>query len=154
MPLASLRDVPFGTVVDASKGHVEVTTATAKGGTQSGEFLLGEFTLEQGHNGVVVAKLTGGNNRACPAVHHRGHRASVSSSHGKHVVRKLWSNAHGSFSTRGSYAVGAVQGTEWLTEDFCEGTLIRVTRDKVKVTDLVHHRTKIVLAGHQYVVRL
>ena len=69
-------------------------------------------------------------------------------------MRKLWSNAHGSFSTRGSYAVGAVQGTEWLTEDFCEGTLIRVTRDKVKVTDLVHHRTKSSSPGIENVVRL
>jgi hypothetical protein len=68
-------------------------------------------------------------------------------------VRKLWSNAHGSFSTKGNYAAGAVQGTEWLTEDLCEGTLIRVTRDKVRVTDLVRHRTIVVRAGHRYLAK-
>ncbi|HMD56639.1 MAG TPA: IPT/TIG domain-containing protein [Solirubrobacteraceae bacterium] len=154
VPLSSLRDVPFGTIVNAIDGSVVVTTAQPHGGTQTGEFLLGEFILDQGHNGVVVAKLTGGNYGVCPKPRKRRHHAHASSSRGKHVVRKLWSNAHGSFATRGSYAVGAVQGTEWLTEDLCEGTLIRVRRDKVKVTDLVHHRIHIVLAGHQYLVRI
>ena len=69
------------------------------------------------------------------------------------MVRKLWANAHGSFSTQGSYAAGAVQGTEWLTEDLCEGTLIRVTRDKVRVTNLITHRHRIVFVGHQELVR-
>jgi hypothetical protein len=66
------------------------------------------------------------------------------------VVRKLWANAHGSFSTKGNYAAGAVQGTEWVTEDLCEGTVIRVTRDKVAVTNLVNHRHLSVKAGHSY----
>jgi hypothetical protein len=46
-----------------------------------------------------------------------------------------------------------VQGTEWLTEDLCDGTLIKVTRDKVQVTDLVRHRHLLVRAGHQYLAR-
>ncbi len=81
--------------------------------------------------------------------------AHASSGHasGKHVVRKLWANAHGSFSTQGNYAAGAVQGTEWLTEDLCEGTLIRVTRDKVKVTNLVNHRHVEVSPGHSVLVK-
>ncbi len=69
------------------------------------------------------------------------------------MVRKLWADAHGKFSTKGNYAAGAVQGTEWLTEDLCEGTLIRVTRDKVLVTDLVRHRHKAVKVGHKYLAK-
>jgi hypothetical protein len=69
------------------------------------------------------------------------------------VVRKLWANAHGSFSTKGNYAAGAVQGTEWLTEDLCEGTLIRVTRDKVLVTNLVTHHHHEVTTGHKYLAK-
>jgi hypothetical protein len=155
--LASLASIPFGTVINASNGRVLVTTAAPHGGTQTGEFFEGEFILSQGTNGLVVATLTGGDFSGCPTSAERAHSASAhaSAAHvsGKHIVRKLWTNAHGSFSTRGNYAAGAVAGTEWLTEDLCEGTLIRVTRDKVKVTNLVHHRSRIVLAGHSTLVK-
>jgi hypothetical protein len=43
--------------------------------------------------------------------------------------------------------VDATHGTVSITtEDLCEGTLIRVARDRVKVTDLVRHRTVVVRA--------
>jgi DNA-binding beta-propeller fold protein YncE len=155
--LTTLTSIPFGTVINATNGRVVVTTAAPHGGTQTGEFFEGEFILSQGANGVVVAALTGGNFSVCPTAKERAHKASAQASakrgSGKHVVRKLWANAHGSFSTRGNYAAGAVAGTEWLTEDLCEGTLIRVTRDKVRVTNLVRHRSKLVLAGHSLLAK-
>jgi hypothetical protein len=153
--LSAQQQIPFGTVVEATHGRVKVTTAGPHGGTQTGEFFEGEFVLTQGHNGLVVATLTGGDFSACPTAQQRSHLARASSSHasGKHAVRKLWANAHGSFSTKGNYAAGAVQGTEWLTEDLCEGTLIQVTRDKVKVTNLVNHRRTTVKAGHRYLAK-
>ncbi|HTA33887.1 MAG TPA: hypothetical protein VK721_10725 [Solirubrobacteraceae bacterium] len=44
-------------------------------------------------------------------------------------------------------------GTRWLTEDLCNGTLIRVATDSVEVTNLVtHHRLK-VRAGHSYLAK-
>ncbi len=160
LPLSSLRQIPFGTVIDATNGRVVVTTALPHGGTQTGEFFSGEFVLTQGRDGTVVATLTGGDFAVCPTARERAHRARVSSyrafsssTSGKHVVRKLWANAHGKFSTKGNYAAGAVQGTEWLTEDLCEGTSIRVTRDKVLVTDLVRHRHKTVKVGHSYLAK-
>jgi hypothetical protein len=146
--LTSLRSVPFGTVIDATHGRVIVTTAGPHGSTQTGEFFAGEFVLTQNRSGEVQAALTGGNFSVCPTARERGHRASVARS-GRRPVRKLWANAHGSFSTKGNYAAGAVEGTEWLTEDFCDGTLIRVTRDKVLVTNLVNHRHTLVRAGHR-----
>jgi IPT/TIG domain len=156
--LTTLTSIPFGTVIDARKGRVVVTTAAPHGGTQTGEFFQGQFVLSQGANGVVMATLSGGDFSVCPTARERAHKASARASakkaSPKHVVRKLWANAHGSFSTRGNYAAGAVAGTEWLTEDLCEGTLIRVTRDKVKVTDLVRHRSKIVKVGHSYLARV
>ncbi len=157
VPLASLRQIPFGTVIEATHGHVGVTTAQPNGTTQTGEFFEGEFVLKQGRNGLVIAELTGGNFSVCPTARERAHKASASAaaSHasGKHVVRKLWANAHGSFSTKGNYAAGAVQGTEWLTEDLCEGTIIRVTRDKVAVTNLVNHHHVEVTTGHKYLAK-
>jgi hypothetical protein len=152
--LTALRSVPFGTVIDATHGRVVVTTATPHGGTQTGEFFGGKFVLTQKRSGEVLAVLTGGNFAACPTASERSHRASVdghrasAASAGRHPVRKLWANAHGKFSTKGNYAAGAVEGTEWLTEDFCNGTLIRVTRDKVSVANLVNHRHFLVKAGH------
>lgn len=157
VPLTSLKQIPFGTIIDATHGRVSVTTATARGGTQTGEFFDGEFALTQGRGGLVVATLVGGSFSVCPrhggAAKARHARTSAARASGKHVVRKLWANAHGSFSTKGNYAAGAVQGTEWLTEDLCEGTLIRVTRDKVKVTNLVTHRHTTVRLGHHYLAK-
>jgi hypothetical protein len=152
--LSSLRQIPFGTVVNATHGRVVVTTAAPHGGTQTGEFFEGEFVLTQGGNGLVVATLTGGSFAGCPTALERAHRARASAAaSGKHAVRKLWSDAHGSFSTKGNYAAGAVAGTEWLTEDLCDGTLIRVTRDKVAVTNLVTHRHVLVQVGHSYLAK-
>jgi DNA-binding beta-propeller fold protein YncE len=151
--LTTLRQIPFGTIINATNGRVSVTTALPHGGTQTGEFFSGEFILSQSRDGTVTATLTGGSFAGCPTAKERAHRARVAASSGKHVVRKLWANAHGKFSTKGNYAAGAVQGTEWLTEDLCEGTLIRVTRDKVRVTDLVRHRHKTVKVGHSYLAK-
>jgi hypothetical protein len=153
--LTTVYQIPFGTVVNATHGRVSVTTAGPHGGTQTGEFFEGEFILTQGRNGLVVATLTGGNFSVCPTARERSHVARASSSHasGKHVVRKLWANAHGKFSTKGNYAAGAAEGTEWLTEDLCEGTLIRVTRDRVVLTNLVNHRHATVKAAHRYLAK-
>jgi DNA-binding beta-propeller fold protein YncE len=164
VPLASLTQIPFGTVIEATNGTVSVTTANPNGTTQTGQFFGGQFILTQGKNGQVLAKLSGGNFSVCPTARERAHSASVSlrdlhepdaqtAASGKHVVRKLWANAHGKFSTEGNYAAGAVQGTEWLTEDLCEGTLIRVTRDKVAVTNLVNHKHVEVKTGHHYLAK-
>jgi len=153
--LSSLRQIPFGSVIDVTHGRVSVTTAAPHGGTQTGEFFEGEFVLTQGRNGLVVAALTGGDFSVCPTARERAHKARASAAHvsGKHVVRKLWANAHGSFSTKGNYAAGAVAGTEWLTEDLCDGTVIRVTRDKVAVTNLVNHHHAMVKVGHRYLAK-
>jgi DNA-binding beta-propeller fold protein YncE len=157
--LSTLQQIPFGSVIEATHGHVSVTTAVPRGGTQTGEFFAGEFVLRQGPNGMVVAELTGGNFSVCPTARERGHIARTSAAYAhaatskSHVVRKLWADAHGKFSTKGNYAAGAVQGTEWLTEDLCDGTLIRVTRDKVAVTNLVNHRHVEVRTGHHYLAK-
>ncbi len=152
--LSSLRQVPYGTIVDATHGRVDLTSATTTTTTtQTGEFFAGEFAISQNRSGLVQGKLVGGSLSGCPKVrksHSHGHVHARALASAKRTVRKLWANAHGKFSTKGNYASGAVQGTEWLTEDRCDGTLIKVTRDKVKVTDFVRHRSVIVKVGHSY----
>jgi hypothetical protein len=168
VPLSSLRQIPFGSVIEATSGVVSVTTALPGGKIQTGEFFKGEFILTQERSGRVIATLTGGNFAVCPTKRERAHVARVgagladagfvqarakTAASGSHVVRKLWANAHGKFSTKGNYAAGAVQGTEWLTEDLCDGTLIKVTRDRVAVTNLVNHRHVEVSTGHHYLAK-
>jgi len=150
--LSGLRQIPFGTVIDATAGRVLLTIARAHNGTETGEFFDGEFVLTQQLNGIVTAALAGGDLSACRSSHRHAAGAHAAARRSGHTVRRLWANAHGTFTTKGSYAAGAVQGTEWLTEDRCDGTLIRVTRDKVKVTDLRHHRSVIVRAGHSILI--
>jgi hypothetical protein len=155
VPLTGAEHLSTGSILDATDGTVTITTAAPHGGTQTGQFFGGEFVLSQGRGGMFVAVLTGGDFAVCPTARERGHLARASATHasGRHVVRKLWANAHGSFSTKGNYAAGAVAGTEWLTEDLCDGTLIRVTRDKVAVTNLVTHRHFLVKVGHSYLAK-
>ncbi len=150
--LTSLRQIPFGTIIDATHGDVRVTTTGPHGVLQTIVYSEGEFKLTQGRDGLVVATLTGGDFEVCPTARERSHlaRAITARASSKHAVRKLWSEGHGHYSTKGSYAAGAVLGTHWLTEDFCDGTLVRVVTDRVLVTNLVNHRHLTVKAGHSY----
>ena len=149
VPLTEVRQVPFGTIIDATRGKVAVTTARAHGGTQTVTFYSGRFRITQARNGLVIAALAGGNFGVCPTASQRRHlaRAAARRASGRHVVRKLWAEGHGSYSTKGNYATGAVLGTRWLTEDLCEGTLIRVATDKVAVRNLVTHRRRRVIGS-------
>jgi hypothetical protein len=149
--LSEALQVPFGTIVDAREGKVTLATEGPNGQVQSMTFYEGEFKITQKHSGRVFATLKGGSFASCPTSRERGHIASAqAASAGKHPVRKLWASGHGSYSTKGNYAAGAVLGTVWLTEDFCNGTYIHVATDSVEVTNLVTHRRFQVKAGHSY----
>ena len=115
----------------------------------------GIFKISQGRSGQVVATLVGGNFSICGATvkHGKGARAGISRRPRKRTVRKLWGDGHGSYSTKGNYAAGAVLGTRWLTEDRCDGTLVRVVTDRVKVTNLVNHSRVTVKAGQSYLAK-
>lgn len=151
--LSAARQIPFGSIIDARRGRVSVTTITPQGTLQTMTFYQGEFKLTQRRDGMVVSTLFGGGFATCRSTPARGLRATASASHGKHVVRKLWAEGHGKYSTKGSYATGAVLGTRWLTEDLCEGTLIRVLTDRVAVTNLVNGKHVTVVAGHSYLAK-
>ncbi|HEY4427102.1 MAG TPA: IPT/TIG domain-containing protein [Solirubrobacteraceae bacterium] len=153
--LTNARQLPFGTIIDATHGRVAITTAAANGHLQTIVLYEGEFKITQSHNGVVLATLMGGNFSVCPTAAERAHtaRATISRASRKHTVRKLWAEGHGSYSTKGNYAAGAVLGTRWLTVDTCGGTLIRVSTDRVSVTDLVNHHHVTVKAGHTYLAK-
>jgi len=150
--LSGLRQVPFGTIIDATHGSVTIITIGPGGKPQTIKFYSGEFVLTQNHKGQVIATLYGGNFKLCPTGTERAHLASTSSTHSSkgHVVRKLWASGHGHYTTKGNYASGAVLGTIWFTEDLCDGTLIYVATDRVLVSNLVTHRHYTIRAGHRY----
>lgn len=153
-PLGALTSVPMGTTIDTTNGTVALTTASDSAGhTQSGQFYSGIFRLTQTRAasrvrsgrrvGLTVLTLAGAVPSGCgAATATRAHRATSPS------ARRLWGNAHGNFRTRGRYASATVRGTQWLTEDTCQGTLVKVARGVVAVEELRTHRTTLVRAGH------
>jgi len=155
-------DVPNGTLVilRAHSGVVDLTTALdTHGHTQSVLVWGGSFRLHyvRGAHGRVILSLAGGGANACSAGHGartataRASRAAARSTRSAHVVRSLWgSDNHGRYTTNGNDSVATVQGTVWLTEDRCDGTLTAVRRGAVLVTNKLSHRTVRVTTGHSY----
>jgi hypothetical protein len=69
------------------------------------------------------------------------------------VIRELWGSGHGDFTTKGRYGAASVRGTIWLTQDRCDGTYFRVTKDSVTVVAYAHpRRHRLLLQGHHYLV--
>jgi 6-phosphogluconolactonase (cycloisomerase 2 family) len=149
--LTATEQIPVGSTVDTTHGRVRLASAVnAHGATQTTDFYAGGFRVTQAHGrALTTLRLTGGHSSACPhaASADLGPQATIAR---RHPRRRLWGNGKGSYSTRGASASATVQGTIWLTEDDCEGTLVRVRRGVVLVRDLVRHRTIKVSAPHSY----
>ena len=146
--LTAPRSLPLNSTVDATRGKVRLTSAVdPAGATQSGLFEDGEFQIGQGDDGLTDLTLSGPLPTGC------GARAAAAAKPPKKKVRRLWGDAKGSFRSSGKHASATVQGTRWLVEDTCEGTLVRVARGVVEVEDLVTHRKVRVRAGGRYVAR-
>jgi hypothetical protein len=157
VPLSAAASFPLGTTVDTTRGTVQLTSATGTGAhIQSGQFYSGIFRVTQRKAGsavrggrsvaLTVLSLVGEKPSGCPA---KGAKALAAG----HRVRRLWGNAHGNFRTQGRYASATVRGTKWLTEDTCAGTLVKVARGIVSVTDFRTHRTVLVRAGKSFLAR-
>jgi hypothetical protein len=148
------RNIPVGSLIDTSHGRVDLRSASTPGSAaaragkvQDANFFDGAFTVRQSHaNPVARIKLAGGQISKCTAT-------TAGAPHRKlphDVLRLLRASGPGKFSTEGRYAAATVRGTIWLTEDFCDGTLVQVTRGVVTVRNLVTHATVTVTAGRSY----
>ena len=170
--------VPVGAILDARDGIVKLTAAhsplahggavaTAAARLQTGAFSGGLFVVRQNGTAAhapVAIVLEGGSAAACTATAHatllrasakrpapRAKRKVSKAGRPHAVVRMLWSkDSGGNFSTHGRDSVGTVQGTLWLTQDRCDGTLTRVVRGRVLVRALFIHHSVLVTAGHAY----
>ena len=139
--------VPIGTEVDASQGTVRMTSATADGGTQDGEFSQGGFQVSQadGSTEVTLARR-GGDFSECRTKAAERDRSTV----GGPEIRRLFVKADGRFRTKGRFAAAAVRGTEFTAVDACFGTLTDVREGQVAVTDLTAGKRIDLSAGESY----
>ncbi len=144
--LATLREIPVGSLVDTTRGRVLLSSVRSRrGGVQQGRFFDGLFKVRQRRSDRYLTELLlTGSYGPCNTGQARASRASR---------RRLWGNANGRFRTRGRYSSGAVRGTRWLVEDSCRGTLTAVRRGEVAVRDFGLDTTTLVEAGDRYLAR-
>jgi hypothetical protein len=155
-PLSANLDLPVGSLIDASRGIVEVTTAlNSSGGSQSasawdGSFVIGQSVSQRGMTTFTLPAPSG-----CPARAHASRLLAVSArASKKKPPPSLWAkDNHGEYSTRGQNSVATVRGTIWETVNGCNGTLTFVKKGLVNVRDLRRHRTILIRAGHRYLAR-
>jgi hypothetical protein len=143
--LTGTKNVPLGTIVDARKGRVRLTSAAdGSGATQSAKFNGGIFRVGQSKlaAGKLLTKLTLTEKLVCS-----------SDTKPRPRTRHLSGDGKGNFRTVGKYATATITGTVWDMKDTCTTTTTVVARGTVTVDDVVKHRTTTVEAGHRYVAR-
>ncbi|HEX6712386.1 MAG TPA: hypothetical protein VF066_03335 [Thermoleophilaceae bacterium] len=141
-----------GWTFDVTKGRVSLTTAAnSRGALQTTQAYEGFFTaLQSSGSPVTDLVLRSGNFDAiCGSGGVDIARASANTK----SVRHLWASGSGKFRTKGRFAAAAVRGTEWQTDDRCDGTLITVAKGAVSVFDQVLKKTVVVRAGQTYLAK-
>ena len=149
--LTDAASIPVGSILDARKGTVALSSALPGDNTQTGTFHGGLFEVRQptGARGMTELVLRGPQ-PICTG----GGAARAAAASARRPPRALWGrDDHGRFRTRGSNSVATVRGTAWYVEDRCDGTLTRVSKGSVSVRDLRRQRTVIVHAGKSYLAR-
>jgi hypothetical protein len=147
---AGTANVPLGSVVDARRGRVEVTSAAdLRGRTQRAEFFSGIFETRQRRSSRPTTEVAVRSSSFSANCRGRGARSSQR----RRVLGRLFAKGKGRFRTRGRFSAATIRGTVWLTEERCDGTLTRVSSGRVSVRDLRRQRTVVVRAGRSYLAR-
>jgi hypothetical protein len=146
--LARLRNIPVGSELDVTRGRVRLTSAAGNRRTQTSVFYQGRAVVRQPRVRTPFTNLQLSGPLSCPRRSAAGADATPPPR-----TRRLWGNGKGRFRTLGRYAGATVRGTIWLTEDRCDGTLIRVQQGRVDVRDNVRNRTIRLRAGQSYLAR-
>jgi hypothetical protein len=153
-PLRTEALLPVGSLVDATRGRVRITSRRRAGGAvQTADFYQGEFLLGQikADHGLTLLDLRGGTFTGCPSS--PGAKGGATVARRRHHRRRLWGSGHGSFRTRGRFGSATVRGTIWYTQDGCRSTSFKTRRGVVTVRDYVKHKTVKVPAGQAYHAR-
>jgi len=147
--LQDVTEVPMGTKVDVSNGHVLlITQKKPSGPLQSIELWAGAFVLQQKrkHN-ITVLTLASSFASAAQS------RAADAETARRRKHRRLWGSGKCRCRHRGRNSSGTSRGTWWLTAERRKGTLTKVKRGKVEVRDFKRHKKVLVKAGHKYLAR-
>ncbi|HEV3071725.1 MAG TPA: choice-of-anchor Q domain-containing protein [Solirubrobacteraceae bacterium] len=160
IPLTEARQIPFGSILDTSKGVAKITTATTastKGKVQFGDFGAGLFKLLQTRKQRGLTELniidTHSPRQLC-ATTGKGKKAAIAAKHlSSKVLGRLTANSHGHFTGRGQYSAATVRGTIWGVTNRCDGTLTRVVRGVLSVRDFRQRKTITLFTGQTYLAR-
>ena len=133
--------LPVGTVVDATRGRVQIVATDGLDHLQKGTFYKGAFIVKQRRVRFAPAELV---------LTDAPRRARTSRKRQALSTRELWGISRGHFRTRGRFAAATVRGTQWITRDLPSGTLVRVRRGSVSVRDFVKHKTVVIRAVKTY----
>jgi hypothetical protein len=157
-PLKGVASVPVGSIVDARKGTLRVTTAAdfrrgrKRRRLARGRFASAIFAIKQARSRraakarrpatQIVLRTPPGRARACAA------RRSP-----KGAIRTLSASAKGVFRTVAAASTTTVRKGTWRVEDRCRGTLTRVSAGRASVFDRGRRRTVSVRPGRSYLAR-
>lgn len=146
--ITGAANLVMGWTLDVTKGRARLTTQDGRR-QQSVDAYEGFFTILQAGSSPVtdLALRSGDFDAVCGYGGVDVARATSKS------VRHLWASGKGKFRTRGRFAVAAIRGTEWETDDRCDGTLISVRAGAVSVFDETLQKTVVVTAGHSYLAK-
>ncbi len=158
VPLTEARQIPVGSILEATHGVAGITTATTaskKGKLQSGDFGSGIFKLLQKRKQKGLTELDIINNfkanQVCTTL---GKKARIASRHlSSKVLGQLRASGHGNFTARGQDSAATVRGTVWGVKNQCDGTLTHVTRGVVTVRDFIRRKTITLFTGQSYLAR-
>ena len=143
--LGADRQLPVGTIVDAGRGRVRLSSSKGPGGgTQSADFYSGAFRVLQPRGGRPITVLKLENALVCPR---KGQRPGPLARSGG---RGLWGSGKGNFRSEGKHGSATVRGTIWWAQDTCAGTLFKVKKGVVTIEDFGSGRTLKLHAGQRY----
>jgi Ca2+-binding RTX toxin-like protein len=156
--------IPIGAAVDPMARVVRLATARNRAGAQRFVSVSdGRFSVHQRLSRRPVTRLR----LAGPLPDCRGSssRRQTATGAARALERRLRVNAGNQRRRRknrpidsdvvvlGAYSAGASTGTEWITQDRCDGTLTTVLSGTVRVRDFGRQRTVTVRRGHRYLAR-
>ncbi len=142
--LGTEQQLPVGTIIDAGRGRVRLSSAKGPGGgTQTADFYAAAFRVLQPKGGRPLTVLKLKTSLACGKTKHlRSSRRSKN--------RGLWGSGKGNFRSEGRHGSATVRGTIWWTADTCRGTLFKVKRGVVTIRDFSKHRKLKLRRGQRY----
>ena len=168
-PLTIGQQIPFGSIIDARNGTITLISIGPTGQLQSASFTGAIFQVVQAADGSTELILQGGDFSVCKNTQVRRTagldakpkpkpKSKAKATKGRRtppkvnttVVRSLWGNGTGQFTTKGRYAAATVRGTVWHTSDRCDGTSVEARTGVVAVLDLVTGKTIILTAPATY----